>query len=88
MPQQMIWFFVSIAFSFVAWGMLIARYIWPRLRLQERVEALRPLLILHSFRFVGLAKDEDEERRHNREEEEDDEEEEKRFWTSPQPQCP
>src|SRR4030095_11051908 len=55
MPQQMIWFFVSIAFSFIAWGIVSARYIWPELRLRERAEALRPLLILHSFRFVGLS---------------------------------
>ena len=55
MPQQMIWFFMSIAFSFIAWGMVAARYIWPELRLRQRAEALRPLLILHSFRFVGLA---------------------------------
>lgn len=55
MPQQMIWFFLSIAFSFIAWGIVTARYIWPELRLRPRVEALRPLLILHSFRFIGLA---------------------------------
>lgn len=55
MPQQMIWFFVSIAFSLVAWGVVTARYIWPELRLRERADALRPLLILHSFRFIGLA---------------------------------
>lgn len=55
MPQQMIWFFVSIAFSFFAWGTVTARYIWPELRLRPRVEALRPLLILHTFRFIGLA---------------------------------
>ena len=55
MPQQMIWFFVSIAFSFIAWGIVTARYVWPELRLRERAEALRPLLILHSFRFIGLA---------------------------------
>jgi len=54
-PQQMIWFFVSIAFSFIAWGTVTARYIWPELRLREPAEALRPLLILHSFRFIGLA---------------------------------
>jgi len=54
-PQQMIWFFVSIAFSFIAWGIVTARYIWPELRRRERTEALRPLLILHSFRFIGLA---------------------------------
>src|SRR5262245_36170844 len=55
MPQQNIWFFVSIAFSLVAWGVVTARYIWPELRLRERAEALRPLLVLHSFRFIGLA---------------------------------
>jgi hypothetical protein len=55
MPQQMIWFFVSIAFSLIAWGIVTARYIWPELRLRQRAEALQPLLILHSFRFIGLA---------------------------------
>jgi hypothetical protein len=55
MPQQMIWFFVSIAFSLIAWGVVTARYIWPEIRLRDRAEALRPLLILHSFRFIGLA---------------------------------
>ena len=53
MPQ--LWFFVSIAFSLIAWGTVTARYIWPALRIQQRTEALRPLLILHSFRFIGLA---------------------------------
>jgi hypothetical protein len=52
-PQ--LYFFVSIAFSFIAWGFVTARYIWPELRLRQRSEALQPLLILHSFRFVGLA---------------------------------
>jgi hypothetical protein len=55
MPQQMIWFFVSIAFSFVAWGIVAARYIWPEIRDRQRAEALRPLLLLHSFRFIGLS---------------------------------
>jgi hypothetical protein len=55
MPQQMIWFFVSIAFSLIAWGIVTARYIWPQLRFRQRAEALQPLLILHSFRFIGLA---------------------------------
>lgn len=55
MPQQMIWFFVSIVFSFTAWGTVTARYIWPKLRLRPRSEALQPLLILHSFRYIGLA---------------------------------
>src|SRR5246127_1252479 len=53
--QPQLSFFVSIAFSFIAWGIVTARYIWPELRLRQRAEALRPLLILHSFRFIGLA---------------------------------
>ena len=52
-PQ--LYFFVSIAFSLIAWGIVTARYIWPKLRLRQREEALQPLLILHSFRFIGLA---------------------------------
>ena len=51
----MIWFFVSIAFSFIAWGIVASRYIWPELRLRPRAEALQPMLVLHSFRFIGLA---------------------------------
>ena len=53
--QAQLPFFVSIAFSFIAWGIVTARYIWPELRLRQRAAALRPLLILHSFRFIGLA---------------------------------
>jgi hypothetical protein len=52
LPQ--ICFFASVAFSFIAWGIVTARYIWPKLRRLDRSEALRPLLILHSFRFFGL----------------------------------
>jgi len=48
-------FFVSIAFGVITWGIVATRYIWPKLRLLPRAEALRPLLTLHSFRFVGLA---------------------------------
>jgi hypothetical protein len=53
MPQLL--FFTSIAFSLIAWGIVTARYIWPELRHRPQAEALRPLLILHSFRFIGLA---------------------------------
>src|SRR5215467_1924257 len=53
--QSQLAFFVSIAFSCIAWGIVVARYIWPELHRRQRAEALRPLLILHSFRFIGLA---------------------------------
>jgi hypothetical protein len=53
--ESQLFFFVSIAFSFIAWGIVTARYIWPELRHRLRAEALRPLLMLHSFRFIGFA---------------------------------
>lgn len=54
MPTQF-FFFLSIAFSLTAWGIVAAQYIWPELRARQRADALRPLLVLHSFRFLGLA---------------------------------
>lgn len=52
---QQLAFFGSILFSFVAWSGVAARYVWPRLRLLPQAEALRPILIVHTFRFLGLA---------------------------------
>jgi hypothetical protein len=54
MPPQAL-FGLSVLFSFIAWGLVAARVIWPALRNREPVEALPPLLLLHCFRFVGLS---------------------------------
>jgi hypothetical protein len=48
-------FFLSIAFSLVAWTIVASRYLWPALRARPQADALRPLLAVHSFRFIGLA---------------------------------
>jgi len=48
-------FGISVVFSFVAWGIVTRQYIWPALRSQTPTDALRPILLLHSFRFIGLA---------------------------------
>jgi hypothetical protein len=48
-------FGINIAFALVAWGVVTALYIWPKLRGRPRLEALRPLLVLNTFRFGGLA---------------------------------
>jgi len=48
-------FGISVAFGFVAWGVVTALYIWPQLQARSRIEALRPLLALHGFRFIGLS---------------------------------
>jgi hypothetical protein len=55
MVPQLALYGTGIAFSFIAWGLVTASYIWPELRRQSRADALRPLLLLHCFRFVGLA---------------------------------
>src|SRR5262249_11788306 len=54
MPAQAL-FGISVAFGFIAWGLVAAQYFWPLLRAHARVDALRPILVLHSFRFVRLA---------------------------------
>lgn len=52
-PQLL--FGINVGFSFLAWGIVTQQYIWPRLRDLPRPDALRPILLLHGFRFVGLA---------------------------------
>ena len=46
---------VSVVFGLVAWSVIAMSYLWPALKAWPRAEALRPLLMLHSFRFVGLS---------------------------------
>ena len=48
-------FGTSVAFGMIAWGVVSLRYIWPALREREGLDNLRPILMLHSFRFLGLS---------------------------------
>jgi hypothetical protein len=48
-------FGTSIVLSFLAWGIVVARYLWPELRRQPCADAMQPLILLHCFRFVGLS---------------------------------
>lgn len=48
-------FKMSVPFGLIAWGTVAALYIWPELRGLAPTDAVRPLLVLHSFRYVGLA---------------------------------
>lgn len=48
-------FALSVLLALVVWGITARRYIWPALRAQAHADALRPILLLHSFRFIGLA---------------------------------
>src|SRR5215475_4380444 len=47
-------FGITIAFSFVVWGCVARQYFWPALRGRSREDAVRPILFLHAFRFMGL----------------------------------
>jgi hypothetical protein len=48
-------FQIDMALGYVAWALCVTRYVWPRLRSMDRVDALRAIATLHSFRFFGLA---------------------------------
>lgn len=54
MPIPLIWG-VTVAFGFLAWGVFAAQYIWPVISQRQRAEALRPILVLHGFRYIGFA---------------------------------
>jgi hypothetical protein len=41
--------------SFVAFGLVTQLYIWPRLRILERDDALIPLVVPHTVWFIGLS---------------------------------
>ena len=48
-------FGLSVLMSFVAFGIVTRTYIWPRLRMARREEALIALTVPHAFRFIGLS---------------------------------
>jgi hypothetical protein len=48
-------FGISAAFGLVVWGAVAWHYIWPALRKRPSPENLKPILLLHGFRFLGLA---------------------------------
>src|SRR5262245_37502876 len=48
-------FGLSIVMSLLAFAMVTKVYIWPRLRGMRRTDALMPLVMPHTFRFVGLS---------------------------------
>jgi len=48
-------FGISVAFGLAVWGAVAWHYIWPALRDRPSAENLKPILLLHGFRFLGLA---------------------------------
>ena len=54
MPSPVL-FGISVAFGLVVWGAVPWHYIGPALRQRPSPENLKPILLLHGFRFLGLA---------------------------------
>src|SRR6201988_2671100 len=48
-------FAIIVTFGLAAWGTVAWHYIWPALRERPSPENLKPILLLHGFRFLGLA---------------------------------
>lgn len=47
-------FRIDMALGYLAWGLVVANYIWPRVKAMDRVEAHRAIATFNSFRFFGL----------------------------------
>lgn len=45
----------TVAFGLVVWSLVARQYFWPALRGRSRADAVRPILYLHAFRFMGLS---------------------------------
>ena len=54
MPSSVL-FAISVAFGLAVWGVVVRNYIWPALRERPSPGNVKPLLLLHAFRFLGLA---------------------------------
>ena len=48
-------FAASVTFGLLAWAAVCLTYVWPRMRDLPLHIAVRPILYLHLFRYVGLA---------------------------------
>lgn len=48
-------FGISVTFGLAVWGAVARHYIWPAIRERPSPENLKPILLLHGFRFLGLA---------------------------------
>lgn len=48
-------FGVSVVFGLTVWGLVALQYIWPVLRKARSPWDLKPILLLHGFRFLGLS---------------------------------
>ena len=53
--QPRVIFNIDMALGYLTWALCVATYIWPRLRMMDRLQAHRAIATFNSFRFFGLA---------------------------------
>jgi hypothetical protein len=47
-------FRIHLVLGYVAWLLCFGAYLWPKLKVMDRIEVHRAIATLHSFRFLGL----------------------------------
>lgn len=47
-------FWIDMALGYLVWALCIAAYVWPRLKVMDRLEAHRAIATFNSFRFFVL----------------------------------
>jgi hypothetical protein len=48
-------FGISVVFGLAVWSAVARHYLWPALKDRPNPENLKPTLLLHAFRFLGLS---------------------------------
>jgi len=46
---------MCIIIGFVVYGLIAKWYVMPKLKVMPLAEALKPILLIHSFRYIGMA---------------------------------
>ena len=53
-PSDITFFFTSVLIAFTSYSLIAKSYIWPKMRAMSFQDAVRPLLFLNTFRYVGF----------------------------------
>ncbi|HEV2680855.1 MAG TPA: hypothetical protein VGV14_10185 [Rhodanobacter sp.] len=53
--NELLLFAGSVALSLLTWSVVCFRHVWPSMKSATLSDAARPILLLHCFRFIGLA---------------------------------
>jgi len=53
-PIDITFFFTSVLIAATSYSLIAKWYLWPRMRAMPFKDAVRPLLVLNTFRYVGF----------------------------------